>query len=153
MAFKNFARNLTKPSLENREIVKSSNRRWLSHEELKEIADALASITNIDVPLRVTPRFPKTSMIEDKAADTALDLLPASYLLIDSTIGTAYDEADKRGMKPPNLKEIIGPVQNLLRTNGYQASGRRIQQIADKHKNRRRKPGVTVSSEKRRQRQ
>jgi hypothetical protein len=57
---------------------------------------------------------------------------------------------NKKGLKPPNLKEIVAPVQSRLRVQGLHASGRQIQKVADvdKYKNRRRKPGVTVASEK-----
>jgi hypothetical protein len=52
------------------------------------------------------------------------------------------------------VKEIIAPVQLRLNAKGYEASGRRIQRLADanKHKNRRRRPGITMKSEKRWQR-
>ena len=70
--------------------------------------------------------------------------------MIDKTITAVYDEHKKIGKKPPNVKEIVAPVQEKLRTKGYQATGQEIQQIAeaDKHKNRRRPPGKTVASEK-----
>jgi hypothetical protein len=69
---------------------------------------------------------------------------------IHKAIKEAYDGAEAIGDKPPNLKEIIRPVQDLLQKNRYEASGRRIQALASdpQHDGRRRKPGVTVASEK-----
>jgi hypothetical protein len=63
-----------------------------------------------------------------------------------------YDAAETTGLRPPNLKEIITPVQKRLELEGYEASGRRIQQLAgdSRYKGRRRKPGKTVASELRR---
>ena len=77
----------------------------------------------------------------------------ANDAMIDQTITAEYDGAANAGRKPPNVKEIIPLVQEALRSKGYQASGLQIQKLADapKHKNRRRKPGKTVASEKRRQ--
>jgi len=80
-------------------------------------------------------------------------LRPASDSMIDSAINDTYTEADHAGVKPPNIIEIVAPVQERLRTKGYQASGRQIQRLADanKYRNRRRKPGATVTSAKGRQ--
>jgi hypothetical protein len=80
-------------------------------------------------------------------------LRPAPDSRIHKTICEVYDDAERAGLKPPNLKEIVAPVQNKLSAKGYVATGRRIQQLAesDAYKCRRRKPGVTVASEKRRQ--
>jgi hypothetical protein len=77
----------------------------------------------------------------------------ASDSMIHKIISASYDEAEKQGLKPPNVKEIVAPVQTMLRDKGYQASGRRIQELAQNgmHNGRRRKPGATVASEKRHQ--
>jgi hypothetical protein len=74
----------------------------------------------------------------------------APLKLIDTAISAVYDEAEKAGTKPPNLKEIGAAVNKKLCTDGYEASDRRIQEIAsvEKHAKRRRKPGKTVLSEK-----
>jgi hypothetical protein len=71
---------------------------------------------------------------------------------IQKAITAAYDRAGAAGEKPPNLREIAPPVQAILRAQGYEASGRQIQENArgDPHNNRRRKPGKTVASERRR---
>jgi hypothetical protein len=77
----------------------------------------------------------------------------ASDSMIDKVINDTYTEADHAGLKPPNVKEIVAPVQKRLRAKGYQASGRQIQRLAeaDRYKNRRRKPGATVTSANRQQ--
>jgi hypothetical protein len=82
---------------------------------------------------------------------TALALKPAPEPKIDEAVGAEYDIAQQQGSKPPNVKEIVAPVQQRLRAQGLQASGRQIQQVADaeKYKDLRRKPGRTVASEKR----
>jgi hypothetical protein len=87
------------------------------------------------------------------ARETKREPRPAPDSMIHKTISEAYNEAEKRGSKPPNVKEIVAPVQTMLRDKGYQASGRHIQGLAQNgmHKNRRRKPGATVASEKRQQ--
>ena len=77
----------------------------------------------------------------------------APPLKIDEAIALAYDEAESARKKPPNLKEIVAPVQAALRDQGLQASERQIQDRADadEFKKRRRKPGPTVASESRQQ--
>jgi len=71
---------------------------------------------------------------------------------IHKAITAAYDNAETGSAKPPNLKEIIKPVQEILSVQGYKASGSQIQKLADapKHKSRRRPVGKTVASEMRR---
>jgi hypothetical protein len=68
---------------------------------------------------------------------------------IDEAIIDTYNKAEGAGNKPPNIKEIIAPVQEALRSQGFQASGRQIQERAAAFKNRRRKPGPTIASESR----
>jgi hypothetical protein len=80
------------------------------------------------------------------------DLPRASDANIHRAIAKEYDAAETTGSKPPNLKEIIIPVQKRLEHEGYAASGRRIQQLAgdSRYNGRRWKPGKTVASESRR---
>jgi hypothetical protein len=80
------------------------------------------------------------------------ELRPAPDSMIHKAISEVYDEAEKCALKPPNVKEIVAPVQTMLLDKGYEASGRHIQELAEHrmHKSRRRKPGTTVASEKRR---
>jgi hypothetical protein len=70
---------------------------------------------------------------------------------IKATIQVEYDKAETANEKPPNVREIAQRVQKALRLNGLDASLKRIQELAgpEEFKKRRRKPGVTVRSEKR----
>jgi hypothetical protein len=83
--------------------------------------------------------------------DQVRELRPASEAKINKTIRDVYDEADRLNLKPPNIKQVIPPVQERLRASGCNASGRRIQKIAEQHKHRRRPPGATLASERHRQ--
>jgi hypothetical protein len=85
------------------------------------------------------------------AGDAAIERVPKNK--IHQAITAAYDAAATAGEKPPNVNEIVGPVQVQLRATGYEASGRQIRELAgaDQHKSRRRKTGKTVASEKRQQ--
>ena len=69
--------------------------------------------------------------------------------MIDA-VRRVYDIADKEGEKPPNIREVAKPVQDLLRGNGYKASAKQIQAIAERpeFEKRRRSPGKTLKSEK-----
>jgi hypothetical protein len=75
--------------------------------------------------------------------------------MINEAIKEEYDHAEKTGVKQPNVKQIVSPVQARLGAKGFHASGNYIQQIADapEHKARRRPRGRTVASEKRRHKQ
>ena len=46
------------------------------------------------------------------------------------TILEVYGHAQRHGMKPPNLKEIARPVQEILRREGYHAFAKRVETIA-----------------------
>jgi hypothetical protein len=77
---------------------------------------------------------------------------PAPDGAINREIRAEYDRAEAATRKPPNLKEIVQPVQRELLARGLQASGKRIQELAgaDEFKMRRRPPGPTVRRDKRR---
>jgi hypothetical protein len=77
---------------------------------------------------------------------------PAPDSKINDAIRTAYDRAKATQQKPPNVREIVAPVQNALLAEGLNATGRQIQKLADaeEFKKRRRKPGSTIKSEKHR---
>jgi hypothetical protein len=81
------------------------------------------------------------------------ELRSAPDPVIHKAISGVYDEAERAAQKPPNVKEIVVPVQKSLSDQGYEASGRRIQQLADadKYRSRRRRPGATMKSERRRE--
>ena len=82
---------------------------------------------------------------------TSLNLKPAWKPMIESEVRRVYDIADKEGKKPPNIREVAKPVQDLLRGNGYKASAKQIQEIAERPKfaKRRRPPGKPLKTEKR----
>jgi hypothetical protein len=87
------------------------------------------------------------------AAQTSIaKLRRAPDASIHRAIAKEYDAAETTGLRPPNVKEIISPVQKRLELEGSEASGRRIQQLAGdpRHGGRRRKPGKTIASELRR---
>jgi hypothetical protein len=66
---------------------------------------------------------------------------------IDGAISAIYDLANKQGVKPPNLREIIKPVQKwLAKYKGVTAKGSWIEQLAGeaRHNSRRGKSGVMV---------
>jgi hypothetical protein len=75
----------------------------------------------------------------------------APTAMIIEAIRCAYDAAEAARKKPPNVKELPAAVQPFLRQKGFTASGRRIQQLGDaeEFKMRRRPPGKTVASERR----
>jgi hypothetical protein len=54
----------------------------------------------------------------------------ASEAMIHDTIREVYDEAKKRPGKPPNVKEVVTPVQKILTEKGFRASGRNIERLA-----------------------
>jgi hypothetical protein len=83
---------------------------------------------------------------------TSLTLKSASERRMIDAVRRVYDIADKEGKKPPNIREVARPVQDLLRGNGYKASAKQIQEIAERPEftKRRRATGKTLKSEKRR---
>jgi hypothetical protein len=88
----------------------------------------------------------------DEAAlqlESVKSLKAAPVAEIHEALGDVYDKAELERSKPPNIRELIKPVQRKLLADGYEASGRRIQEIAGatKHRDRRRKPGRTLKSE------
>jgi hypothetical protein len=71
--------------------------------------------------------------------------------IVIEAIRAAYDAAEKAGTKPPNIKELPAAVQPLLQQKGFSTSGRHIMRLGDaeEFKRRRRPPGKTVASERR----
>jgi hypothetical protein len=88
---------------------------------------------------------------EAKSSDSN-PLKPAPASEIHRAIGQAYDDATAAKQKPPNVKEIVAPVQAILAKDAFEAPGNRIQDLArdPRHADRRRKPGKTIASETRR---
>ena len=84
----------------------------------------------------------------------ALNYRRAPNSKIIDAIRAEYDEAEASSRKPPNIKQIVEPVQRVLRSEGFDASGKHIQELAkgNQFQNRRRKPGATVKSDRHSQR-
>lgn len=89
---------------------------------------------------------------DQAAATDTVSLRSAPEPEIHKAIKAAYDNAETASAKPPNLREIIKPVQAILCDQGYKASGSQIQKLAEapQHQSRRRQAGKTVASEMRR---
>jgi hypothetical protein len=71
---------------------------------------------------------------------------------IKDEIRAQYDKAAAAKEKPPNVRQIVPLVQTELRSQGFNASGRQIQELAeaDEFAARRWKPGATLKSHQRR---
>jgi hypothetical protein len=76
---------------------------------------------------------------------------PAPAHKINSTINAVYNEAEAAGHKPPNVKEIVAPVQEKLKAQGFETSDRQIENLAGAkvYQKRRWKPGETVAHKRR----
>jgi hypothetical protein len=81
------------------------------------------------------PRKPKAPPIQPNG----IELMPARRDMIDAAISEVDDEAEAQRKKPPNLNELVKPVQRKLRDKGRSASKTSIQTAAEepKHANRR----------------
>lgn len=86
--------------------------------------------------------------------DPANGIREAPNAVVDKAIAQAYDNAEAQGTKPPNVNEIIKPVQHILKARGYKKGGSRIRLLAGAphHAQRRRLVGKTLASEIRRAR-
>jgi hypothetical protein len=86
-----------------------------------------------------------------KRETSSAELNPASERLISDEIHRVYDLAQKNKKPPPNIRKLPRLVQDRLRDSGHKASARQIQEIGglSEFKERRRRPGKTLSSEKR----
>jgi hypothetical protein len=80
---------------------------------------------------------------------------PASLSALNVAISAVYDAAQANGAKPPNVRELPAAVRAILERQGLTASGKQIQACASEepHRSRRRPPGRTLASERRRQQQ
>lgn len=72
-----------------------------------------------------------------------MELRPASPPAIREALHHAYDNAQVAGEKPPNVNEVVHPVQQLLQAQGRTATKLAIQKEAeaDQFKRRRLQPG------------
>jgi hypothetical protein len=85
--------------------------------------------------LRTWPAF--SMELDDPAWKTPSDTR------FKEAIRAEYRKAEESGNKPPNIKEIVPPVQAALQAEGYKASGKRIQEFAsdNEFKRKRLQPG------------
>jgi hypothetical protein len=96
--------------------------------------------------------FPDSTFWKPSNAATSPQPKLASEQTIESAVRREYERAERQDEKPPNIKEVTKPVQAQLQASGYYASAAKIQKIAERpeFKKRRRPPGKTLKSEKRR---
>jgi hypothetical protein len=106
-------------------------------------------------------RFPEQSDDQHKVGrsdrgdrqpnDKSAQLKTPSDAMIIRANRAAYDAAEAAGKKPPNEKQLPDHALPILEGQGYTASKRRIQRLGqlEEFKRRRRKPGKTLKSERR----
>jgi hypothetical protein len=88
---------------------------------------------------------------ETQPSQSQVKLKPAPDRIVIEGIRWAYDTAEHEGSKPPNIKELPAAVRPFLQERGFSASGRTIPRLgeAEEFKRRRRRPGKTIASERR----
>jgi hypothetical protein len=59
--------------------------------------------------------------------------------MIIEKLRSEYDRAEAAHEKPPNVKEVARAVQLVLRQNGYRASRRQIEKLAEAEEFKRRR--------------
>jgi hypothetical protein len=79
------------------------------------------------------------------------ELKPASEAMTKEEMRFVCNTEEAAGRKPSNVKELSAAVQPLLQRKGFWASRRSIEKLAEapEFKSRRRPPGKTVASERR----
>jgi hypothetical protein len=107
--------------------------------------------SNVEIRWRECASYCKANLLP--AAERTSTYSRAPKDMINEKIRAEYDQAETEQWKPPNLREIIEPVQEALRAEGFDTSGKHIQELAraEEFKKRRRKPGPTVKSDRHRQ--
>jgi hypothetical protein len=97
------------------------------------------------------PSWSDASRGENQPSRSQVTLNPAPPGIVIEAIRGAYDAAEAAGTKPPNIRELPAAVHPLLEQKGLRASGQHIQELgeAPEFKSRRRPPGKTVVSERR----
>ena len=105
-------------------------------------------LIHFELPAGVRPNPPERPKSRRRGRER--QSVPAPDREIHQAIAETYDHADAIGEKPPNVNEVIKPVQARLSTR-YHASGRRIRELAGdpRYDRRRWTPGMTRSSKKR----
>ena len=88
---------------------------------------------------------------ENQPSRSSGQLKQAPERIVIEAIRCAYDAAEAAGTKPPNIKELPAAVQPFLQKKGYWDSGNHIMQLGhrEEFESRRRPPGKTVASERR----
>jgi hypothetical protein len=83
----------------------------------------------------------------------AEELKPASDAMTKEEMWSVCYAEEAAGRKEPNVKELSAAVQPLLQRKGFRASRRQIEKLAEEpeFKRRRRPPGKTVASERRKE--
>jgi hypothetical protein len=121
---------------------------WGAELAWDELRDDLISF---ELPAGERPNRPKLHRTAARRRREPAPMRPAPSVQIHQAITEVYDQAEAAGEKPPNVNEVIKPVQEKLHSAGYHASGRQIRKLADngEHALRRWGPGVTRSSKKR----
>jgi hypothetical protein len=107
--------------------------------------------SNVEIKWRECAAYCKANLLP--AAGYASIYRRAPNSRINEKIRAEYDDAETEQRKPPNLREIVEPVQEALRAEGLDASGKHIQELAqaEEFAKRRREPGKTVKSDRHRQ--
>jgi hypothetical protein len=119
---------------------------WFVGNLTLDIANGISNINRDGSPWLLGVLFrPKPLLSEDKEPEPRLR--PATDGQIDRAITHVYDAAEQNQVKPPNVNEVVAPVQARLVEQGRQASGEQIKRIAEaeKHKARRLPPGQRFS--------
>jgi len=119
---------------------------WLKHVELlQEAGFQLSSQRPIEEGKAARERQTRGRNTSEPNADTPTEPRKATKPDIDRVIQAVYDEAERDGEKPPNIKELIEPVQAKLAATGHTASGLMIMKVGagPQHKKRRWEPGRT----------
>jgi hypothetical protein len=157
--------------LRPRVVVPSGDAETWTEESCDATFEAMSEITSLQHYAEWSPGFHATKLTRDeffklialrdfpypmfwKRANhemASINLRPAQDRVIVDEIRRVYDRAHIKRTKPPNINEVVEPVQARLREMGQTASAAQIKKIGEKpeFKNRRRPPGKTLRSEKR----
>jgi hypothetical protein len=103
---------------------------------------------HLSLVLSQNPRVNKADLenwLREPVPEKLLKLAPKET--IEATITAVYDEADKAEDKPPNINQLVKPVQLRLKTQGFRATSRQIKSIggADQFAKRRGESGKRVT--------
>ena len=115
-------------------------------------AEFYDDLVQYELPRGARPTLPRRSKSRSAAKQARQPALPkqAPDPQIHQEITAVYDQAEADGEKPPNVNQVIKPVQARLLSTRHLASGRKIRELAgdQKHAARRWKPGDTRKSKK-----